>query len=184
MVPAGSLLTFDIRGTAGGWQLAATVDSVREELIAALSDSFTVQSVTVNSQGSFYELMEWPFSGRVVVKPLNTYGAIDDVASMVVHAMYQATGNMGTAGVVGSQGNVSDGGGIGTSISDGLGALGAGIQNAIAGLGTAVGQGASNAINPTVDKFGELAGKGLIILGVVIVASVFLLSGKTTRIGA
>ncbi len=182
MVPAGSSLTFDIRGTAGGWSFTTT-DAVREALIAALQSDFVVQSVTIAGQGSFYELMEWQFSGRVVVKPLSAYGAIDDVASMVTHAIYEATGSLGTAGPTGSQGAVGGSGGIMDSVTNTVAALGTGIQNAIAGLGTAVGQGVGNATKPVADEIGDLLGKGLIIVGVVLVAGIFILSGKTTRVG-
>jgi hypothetical protein len=154
MVSAGSTLSFDARGTAGGW-LPVTVDSVRQDISDALAGYFLVQSVTVNNQGSFYELEQWQYVARITVRTREAYGAVDDAGSIVAHAVYDATGYLPTVGAVGSQGasGVPSGGGIADTIADAF-------------------KGITGELNTT-----------LVIVGLVLVAGVFVLSGKTTRVG-
>lgn len=120
MVPAGSLLTFDFRGTAGGW-VPTTEDQVRSDLIAQLGGFLTVQSLELHGQGAFYELLEWQFTGRLVARTQVAHAQLADVESIVAHALYEATGHAGTVGAKGTQGDIgSDSPGIVKTITDGI----------------------------------------------------------------
>lgn len=157
MVAAGSQLTFDVSGTAGGW-VPTTQDGLHDALITELAKAFTVISVVVTPGGSWYELQEWPFRATVIVETVEDHAALADVGSMVVHAFYDATGHMATAGVQGSQDDprTTPGKSAVDTILDPFKALLSGLQQE------------TNTV--------------LIILGVVVVAGFYYIGGKSTRV--
>lgn len=171
MVPAGSVLSFELRGTAGGW-IPTTLDALRSDLVNYVSSYMTVQALTVQNEGSFYEQLEWQFTARLTVQTWDTYGDVKDVASIIAHAVYEATGNMPSVGAVGSQGASTAGAGLAASIAD-----------AIQAVGTTVGQTVANALKPSVDTATSALMPILLIVGVVAVVLVVSVGGKTTRVG-
>jgi hypothetical protein len=174
MVTAGVPITFEARGTAGGW-IPVTTDGVRNDIIDALGEWFTVQSVSVNPQGSFYEVAEWQFVARITVKPFVTYADADDAGSVVAHAIYLATGNLATIGVIGTQGASGEPATAGSIVDT--------ITDAIGKVTTAIGQGIANTVTPTVDEAADELRKTLVIVGIVVVVAVVVMAGKTTKVG-
>jgi hypothetical protein len=166
MVAGGTVLTFDAQGVAGGW-VPATEDAVRSDLVEQLGRSFVVESVTVTGQGSFYELLEWPFVARIVVQTHEAYADVADVRSIVAHAIYEATGNMPTVGNVGSQGAIGSGGFFGS------------IADAIRGVGDSVGDAVGGATRPITQEFNFV----LIAVAAVAIILIVNVGGKTTRVG-
>src|SRR5688572_3011183 len=103
MVPAGTILRYDARGTAGGWTVA-TQDGVRSAIATELAKYLSVVSCRINGQGSFYELLEWDFVAQIAVETRGAYSAERDVRDIVAHAVYEATGHMPSVGEPDSQG--------------------------------------------------------------------------------
>lgn len=171
MVPAGSVLSFELRGTAGGW-VPTTLDALRSDLVNYLSSYVTVQALTVQNEGSFYEQLEWQFISRVTVVTWEAYGKPEDVASIVAHAVYEATGNLPSVGTIGSQGASTPGAGLASSVSD-----------AIKSVGDTLGQTVANLLKPSVDEAKSAVMPVLVLVAVVAVVLVVSVGGKTTRVG-
>jgi hypothetical protein len=163
MVPAGSVLSFEVRGVAGGWT-PTTLDSLRSDLVSYLSSYVGVQALNVRNAGAFYEQLEWPFVATMTVQTYEAHAAASDVGSLISHAIYEATGNMPTVGGIGSQGGMpteTGGGGLFGSIGDAVGDL---IGGATA---------------PITSEFNFI----LLAVGAVAVVLLVSLGGKSTRIG-
>lgn len=156
MVPAGQKIAFDFSGTAGGW-IPTTVDDVRSDIAAELSGAFRVDNLEVSNVGAIYEMLEWPFVGRMEVTPIQGFANMDDARSVVVHAIYESTGTMPT---------VTDAGGGWTPAAGGdwLSGITGGLGNVLSGL------------HDTTNLL-------LVLTAGVLVALVVSAGGKTTRIG-
>jgi len=168
VISAGQRTAFDVVGTAGGW-LPTTVDDVREEIIKELGPYFRVHNVTIKPTSAIYEMLEWQFLSLVEASPLVSYGSFEDAASVVAHAVYEATGHM--PAVTGrGQGLPHEPGsswidGVGLpSVGDGLSGIGKAIEDFFKGL----------------QETTSLLLVGAVVVLVVIAVSV---GGKTTRVG-
>ena len=112
MIAAGQRLAFDVVGVAGGW-LPTTADDVRSDVIAELSSAFRIHNLLLEGQGSFYEVLEWPYLSRIELSPIEGFATIEDAQSVIAHAYYEVTGNLPSvtdagAGMVPTTGNGGD----------------------------------------------------------------------------
>jgi hypothetical protein len=168
MVARGQLIAFDFEGTAGGWSFPTTVDAVRSEITAELSDAFTVHNIEIRNVGAMYELLEWQFVGRVELSPIQGFAEMSHARSVVVNAIYQATGYMPAVADPGS-------GWVPTTETGILDSIGGALRDVVEGITgrlDAVAQGAQDTTNLL-----------LILTAGVLVALVVSAGGKTTRIG-
>jgi len=157
MIPAGTRLAFEVRGTAGGW-IPTSVDALHSEIVQELSAlPLSVESVTIAEGGEIYEVLEWPFTARIVVVTRNAHAKAEDVAAIVQHGVIEATGNAVAIGGAGSQAGDPrmDPGGL--DIFGGIGSLLGGIQRE--------------------------ANFVLILVAVILIVLVVRVGGKTTRVG-
>ena len=100
MLPAGTTLTFDVKGTAGQW-IPRTVADVRAGVIDSLTPhahvydvSLTRESFLSDPENLYY--WAWPYVAVVTLQSRMTYAHSDDLASIVAHAFYSAAGALPT----------------------------------------------------------------------------------------
>jgi len=156
MIAAGQRLAFDVVGVAGGW-VPTTADDVRSDVIAELSSAFRVHNLLLEGQGSFYELLEWPYLSRVELSPIQGFATIEDAQSVIAHAFYEVTGNLPTVTDAGAGLVPTSGGDWFSGIRDGFAGVLGGLQDT------------TNLL--------------LILTAGVLIALVVSAGGKTTRIG-
>jgi hypothetical protein len=95
MIRTGSAIRFDAAGSSDGWDDADT----RSRIDIELSKYFRVQAIDLKAGGSFAEYFGWPFRADITVTTREDYGELNDVSSIVAHAIYEATGYMPTVSV-------------------------------------------------------------------------------------
>lgn len=105
MVPAGTMLTLDVKGTAGQW-IPRTVAEVRSQVVNALTPNFHVFDVTLDRPSLLSDpenlyYWAWPYTGVVTLQTQEPYGSPTDVASIVAHEFYGAGGSVPTVTVQG-----------------------------------------------------------------------------------
>lgn len=111
LVRNGDALVLDVSGTTGEW-LPRTVAGVRQSVLDNLSHFFDVEDVTMESDAflsdPIHYVTNWPYTSRVSLTSQSDYADHRDVASVVAHAFYEATGDLPTVTVQGAdapQGN-------------------------------------------------------------------------------
>jgi hypothetical protein len=155
VIPADVSIRFEVAGTAGGW-LPTDRDAVRAAVLAAMNDTFRVETATINLATDYLGWsFEWPFTMQITAAPRSTYGALADVESMLVHAVYEATGYIPTV-------SVPDAGQAAQPD------LPADEENPIAKF--------------LKSLEGDLIGT-LVLIAIVLVALFYFVGGKTTRVG-
>lgn len=105
MIRAGTVLTFDVTGQAGGWS-APEAGDVRTAVIDALHPFVTVRNITVTKTSGWTDLdfFWWNYTARVIVQTRVDHAAAADVASIVASAFYTGAGSLPTVTVgAGSQ---------------------------------------------------------------------------------
>lgn len=97
MVRAGTILTFDVTGQAGGW-FAPEPGDVRAGVIDALHPYLTVHNLTLTKTSGWRDIdfFWWNYSARVDVQTKSDHARVDDVASIVAHAFYVGAGTLPT----------------------------------------------------------------------------------------
>ena len=168
MVRAGATITLQANGTADGYDSG----QVRSAMVAELGKYFRVSGLDLSVGGSFAEYFGWPYTANLTITTQRDYGEAGDVASIVAHALYNATAYLPTVSAPQVQPQVGAGSGAGSGIVDSF-------ADALAGLGKGIGEGVGAATKPTIDN---LMGP-LLLVGLVAVVLVVSVGGKTTRIG-
>jgi hypothetical protein len=102
MVRAGTSLTIEVTGTAGSWwnplNAFETENGIKADVRAALLPYMSVDRLDIDDRG-ISDVVEWDYRATLTVRPKADYGAADDVASLVAHAFYEATGYLPSATV-------------------------------------------------------------------------------------
>lgn len=96
MVRSGSTLTYYVEGQTGG-VFRPEVGVLRSQVIATLSQHFTVREVTINVRTllgsiSALELWNYDYSAIVRITARMDYGHVDDIGSIIANAFYVAGG--------------------------------------------------------------------------------------------
>lgn len=99
MVPAGSVLTFDVLGAAGEY-LPRSPQQVRSDVIAGLTPFVDVIALDI-TRATFAGdplrfLSNWPYSAVITIRTRVVHGATDDLARVIAHACYEAAGELPT----------------------------------------------------------------------------------------
>ena len=105
MVPAGSTLTLDVRGTATSW-LPTTPAGIRAAALDDLSPFFDVPDLVLSSTSILgsqvtFPSFNYPYTGVLTLRTRVAYGDTDDVASIVANAFYNHAGSVPTVTVRG-----------------------------------------------------------------------------------
>lgn len=102
MVRAGTALTVEVTGTAGSWWNPAnafvTENGIVADVRAACLPYMNVDTFTIDDRG-ISDVVEWTYRASLTIRPKADYGDADDLASIVAHAFYEATGYLPSATV-------------------------------------------------------------------------------------
>jgi len=165
-IPAGTSIRFDVSGNADGLDDADTTIAVRAEL----AKYFTVQRVSLDAS-TVFEYSGWPFRADVVVQTTEAYGDVNGPASIVAHAVYEATGYMPSVSAP-SYGGPSQ-------PDDSMGGFGDTLRDLASSVGDAIGNVVKGATDPVASEFNKI----LIVVAVVAVVLIVSAAGKTTKLG-
>jgi len=107
MVRAGTPLIVEVTGTAGSWWNPAnalvTENGIKADVRAGLLPYAYVDDIQIDDRG-ITDLVEWDYRASVKIRPKADYGDANDLASIVAHEFYDATGYLPSATVgTGSQ---------------------------------------------------------------------------------
>lgn len=102
MVRAGTSITYQVQGNTQSWY-PPDPSSLRAGVIAFLSAYFFVETAEVNVRSVSSRIMSaefwnYDYTAIVTVVPRSDYGSSRDIASVIQHAFYTATGGMPTVG--------------------------------------------------------------------------------------
>jgi len=98
MVPAQTTLTLDVKGQAGQWA-PRSPGEVRGQVMNALTPYFHVYDVTLTTGtdtvfDTGFGFWNWTYAAVVTLQTREPYATVDDVASIVAHAFYNAAGTV------------------------------------------------------------------------------------------
>lgn len=102
MVRAGTPLTIAVTGTAGSWWNPAnafvTENGIKSDVRAGLNPYAYVDGIEIDDRG-ISDVVEWDYRATVSLRPKGDYGDANDLASIVAHEFYEATGYLPSATV-------------------------------------------------------------------------------------
>jgi hypothetical protein len=173
-IAAGTPIQFSVSGAADGFDDDDAQNAVRTEL----SKYFTVQRVYLDAPalGGIYS--GWPFTADIVVQTKEAYGDVTGPASIVAHAVYEATGYMPSVsapafgGPSNSDPSIVNGSGIGDLLS-----------NTADSISKSIGDALRNIIKPTAEGAVDVIMPLVIVVAVIAIVLVVNVGGKTTRVG-
>lgn len=104
---SGVPLVIEVTGTAGSWWNPAnafvTENGIKADVRASLLPFVYVDRLEIDDRG-ISDVVEWDYGASLTVRPKADYGDGNDIASIVAHAFYEATGYLPSATVgTGSQ---------------------------------------------------------------------------------
>lgn len=95
MVPANTVIVFDVQGQTGGFIGVSEAD-LRAGVLDGLTPFFTVQEASITSGSLLQDVLafryHWFYSARVVIKTRVDYNQLDDVRAVIAHAFFEAGG--------------------------------------------------------------------------------------------
>jgi hypothetical protein len=102
MVRAGTSLIVEVTGTAGSWWNPAnafeTENGIKADVRAGLLPYAYVDGIDIDDRG-ITDIVEWDYRATVRLRPKADYGNANDLASIVAHMFYEATGYLPSATV-------------------------------------------------------------------------------------
>lgn len=167
-IPAGESIRFTVTGAADGFDDDDAQNAVRDEL----SKYFGVQRVYLDGQAFGYS--GWPFTAEVVIVTREAYGDVNGPASIVAHAVYEATGYMPSVSAPAFGGPSQDD----PSVIDG-----SGIGDLLRNIPRAIGEGIRDVLQPTAEGARDTIMPIVIVVAVIAIVLVVNVGGKTTRVG-
>jgi hypothetical protein len=166
-IPAGTSIRFSVSGSADGFDDDDAQNAVR----AALAQYFGVQRVYLDAPAFGGVYSGWPFTADIVVTTREAYADASGPASIVAHAVYEATGYMPSVSAP------SYGGPTNEEPST------LGIAESISAATKAIGDGLRNILQPTAEGAVSTLMPLVIVVAVIAIVLVVNVGGKTTRVG-
>lgn len=174
MIPANTSIQFSVSGAADGWDDDDTQTAIRSEL----SKYFGVLRAYIDAPALGGVYYGWPWTGEIAVVTREAHAEVNDVTSIVAHAIYEATGYMPavSAPAYGQPSNEDPG--VLPSLPSATG-----IGEAIAAATKAIGDGLKNILKPTAEGAVDAVMPVVIVVAVIAIVLVVNVGGKTTRVG-
>lgn len=172
-IPAGTSIKFTVSGSADGFDDDDAQARVRSEL----SKYFGVQRVYLDAPAFGGVYTAWPFTAEVVVSTREAYGDVNGPASIVAHAVYEATGYMPSVSAP------AFGGPEEPSWLPNASSVGTAIGDAVSAATKAIGDGLKNILQPTAEGAVQTLMPVVIVVAVIAIVLVVNVGGKTTRVG-
>jgi hypothetical protein len=100
MVRAGTALIVEVTGTAGSWwnpsNAFVTENGIVADVRAGLLPYVYVDGIVIDDRG-ISDVVEWDYRAQARIRPKADYGDANDLASIVAHEFYEATGYLPSA---------------------------------------------------------------------------------------